>query len=61
MPTVIELETELLKLRQWIQTDSRSLAMMNADSRVMQYYPSLLSESESHAMAQKFAACIAKR
>ncbi len=35
--------------------------MMNADSRTMKYYPGLLSESESHALAQKFAALIAKR
>ena len=58
---MIEVETKRLQLRQWVHTDFSSFAKMNADSKVMEYYPSLLPESESYAMAQKLAALIAKR
>lgn len=61
MAEVSELETEGLKLPQWVHTDFEIFATMNADPKVMEYCPSLLSETESNAFAQKIEALISKR
>jgi len=39
------IEATRLILRQWKEEDFPMFAKMNADSDVMQYYPSLLTES----------------
>lgn len=58
---VTELETSQLKLRLWRPEDYAVFAALNADPAVMEYYPKLLTESESHAFAEKIVARISKR
>ena len=48
-----ELETERLILRQWKDEDLTPFAKINADPEVMAYYPDILNEEESNAMADK--------
>ena len=50
----IELKTDRLLLRQWREEDSPVFAKLNADPRVMEFYPNLLSRQESNAAAAKF-------
>lgn len=47
------LETDRLYLRQWQKTDFKPFAEMNSSKDVMEYFPKLLSEEESNAMASK--------
>lgn len=61
MANIIEMETERLKLRQWRKGDYSAFAKINSDPDVMKYYPSVVSEEESNAMAQKFETLIANR
>ena len=56
-----ELETARLKLRQWQAHDLEPFAKMNADPRVMEFFPALLSRAESDAMADRMQALIAQR
>lgn len=53
------IETERLILRQWQPGDLPAFAAMNADPRVMEFFPSTLSEAQSNAFAgrvtQRFA------
>lgn len=58
---LLELETERLFLRQWQQSDYLPFAQLNADPMVMEYFPSILSASESNAMADKCTALIAEK
>jgi RimJ/RimL family protein N-acetyltransferase len=51
--------TPRLKLRQWQSTDYAHFAAMNADPIVMEFFPALLSEERSNAMAAKIQAAIA--
>jgi RimJ/RimL family protein N-acetyltransferase len=48
-------------LRQWQPQDRASFATMNADPRVMQFMPSVLSTQQSDAMAERCAGLIAER
>lgn len=57
----IELESERLRLRQWLESDRDPWARMNADPDVRRYFPGLLSRAESDASADRFAAGIAAR
>ena len=43
------LTTHRLTLRHWRDEDSESFAAMNADPRVREYYPSVLTQAESDA------------
>jgi len=61
MNKIIELETKRLILRQWKESDLPLFAKMNADSIVMEYYPSTLSENENNAMAVKIKGLISER
>jgi len=61
MSEIIELETNRLNLRQWIDSDLPIFAEMNADSIVMEYYPNTLSEDESNTMANKLKELIAEK
>jgi RimJ/RimL family protein N-acetyltransferase len=56
-----ELETARLKLRQWQISDLEPFAKMNADPRVMEFFPALLSRAESDAMAERIRSLIAQR
>lgn len=55
------LETERLRLRQWRDEDYSAYARLNADPMVMRYFPSTLSEQQSHEQADKFRSLIAER
>jgi RimJ/RimL family protein N-acetyltransferase len=48
-----ELKTQRLLLRRWRDSDREPFAVMNADPRVMQYFPSTLSREESDAMIER--------
>jgi RimJ/RimL family protein N-acetyltransferase len=61
MNPIIELETERLLLRQWKPTDRAPFAAMNADPKVMRYFPAVLTRLESDAMADRCKALIAER
>ncbi len=48
------IETPRLILRQWLPEDYPSFAQMSKNPKVMQYFPKLLSRSESDALIDKF-------
>lgn len=48
-----QLETKRLLLRHWKSEDLPLFAQMNADPRVMKYFPKMLTPEESHALAKK--------
>jgi RimJ/RimL family protein N-acetyltransferase len=47
MSELIEFETERLRLRQWRDADKAPFAAINADARVMQYFPARLDRKQS--------------
>ena len=51
-----ELRTERLLLRRWRREDREPFAAINADPRVMQFFPTLLSRAESDARADRIEA-----
>lgn len=61
MAELIEFETERLRLRQWQSTDREAFAALNSDSRVMGFFPSLLTRAESDAMADRCQSLIEER
>ena len=61
MVEVIEFETEHLRLRQWKPTDRVPFAALNADARVMEFFPSPLTRTESDAMADRCQLLIEER
>jgi RimJ/RimL family protein N-acetyltransferase len=50
MPQPIEFTTSRLRLRQWRDEDREPLARLNADPRVMEFFPTLLDRATSDAM-----------
>lgn len=46
------LKTKRLLLRQWKEDDLLPFAKMNADKRVMEWFPSILTSEESNALAK---------
>ena len=50
MSELIEFETERLALRQWRDADRAAFAAINADPRVMQYFPARLDRAQSDAL-----------
>lgn len=60
-PAPIEPETERLRLRQWRKSDLEPFARLNADPRVMEYFPQLLARAESDALAARIGELIARR
>jgi len=56
-----DFQTKRLLLRQWQPADRAPFATMNADPRVMQHFPALLSRAESDAMAARCQALIEER
>jgi RimJ/RimL family protein N-acetyltransferase len=61
MAELIEIETERLRLRQWIESDRQPFAMLNADPRVMEFLPSILDRAASDAGIDRTQAKIAER
>ncbi len=57
----IEVETKRLYLRQWRLTDLEPFATMNADARVMEFFPGTLTRTESDAMAGRCKFLIEER
>jgi RimJ/RimL family protein N-acetyltransferase len=52
-PMAAELRTERLLLRAWRDEDLEPYAALNADPRVMEHFPSLLTRAESDASAER--------
>lgn len=61
MVEIIEVETERLRLRQWKISDREPFAALNADPRVMEFLPSMLTRAESDAMADRCQLLIQER
>lgn len=61
MGKLIEIDTERLRLRQWRTGDREPFAALNADRRVMAFFPACLDRAASNAMAERCAALIAER
>ena len=55
---LIEFQTSRLQLRQWNKADRQPFAALNADPRVMQFFPASLSREQSDAMASRCEALI---
>ena len=51
-----ELRTDRLRLRSWLPTDLAPFGALNADARVMEYFPAALSREESDALASRIEA-----
>jgi RimJ/RimL family protein N-acetyltransferase len=61
MGAPIELETERLRLRQWRPSDREPFAALNADPRVMEFFPSVLDRETSDALVARWESEIAER
>lgn len=61
MTEILEFETERLFLRQWNVSDLEPFAALNADARVMEFFPAPLDRSASDAMAERCRSSIAER
>lgn len=61
MSTIIEPETKRLCLRQWQDSDYAPFAHMNADPRVMEYFPACLGQEASDELADRCRKLIAER
>lgn len=58
---ILEFETPRLFLRQWRPADQAPFAAINADPKVMEFFPAPLSRQESDAIAARCHALIAER
>jgi RimJ/RimL family protein N-acetyltransferase len=54
--TEVILTTERLLLRIWADSDREPLSEMNADPQVMEFFPALLTRSESDSLVDSFVA-----
>jgi RimJ/RimL family protein N-acetyltransferase len=61
MTGLIEFETERLRLRQWLPTDHEPFSALNADPRVMEFFPAPLDRAASDTMADRCESLIAER
>lgn len=61
MTDTIPIETDRLILRAWRDEDRVPFAALNADPRVMRYFPKPLTRVESDALAERVAAVLAER
>jgi RimJ/RimL family protein N-acetyltransferase len=52
----VVIATDRLLLREWCESDREPFARMNADPRVMEFYPACLSREESGASVDRMAA-----
>lgn len=55
-----DIRTERLLLRRWHEADHAAFAAMNADPRVMEHFPALLSRQESDAVVARIEAHFAE-
>jgi ribosomal-protein-alanine N-acetyltransferase len=60
MSSTPELKTERLRLRAWRPEDLEPFAELNADPRVMEFFPAPLDRAESDALAQRIGEHFAK-
>lgn len=61
MAECIEFDTERLRVRQWRESDREPFSRLNADARVMEFFPAPLSRAESDAMVDRCAEGIVQR
>lgn len=61
MPELIEFETKRLRLRQWRSADREPFAALNSDARVMEFFHSPLTRTESDTMADRCQSLIGER
>jgi RimJ/RimL family protein N-acetyltransferase len=61
MADLIEFDTQRLRLRQWCPADLEPFAALNADPRVMVFFPAPLEREESDALAGRCQSLIAER
>ena len=61
MPELIERATPRLLMRQWRSSDRVPFAELNADPRVMEFFPAALAREESDAVAERCASLIGQR
>lgn len=61
MAKLIEFDTERLRLRQWCAADFEPFAALNADPRVMEFFPAPLNRAASNAFAARCQALITER
>jgi RimJ/RimL family protein N-acetyltransferase len=57
----VELETKRLKLRQWKNQDYLPFSKLNADPKVMEFFPSVLTKEQSDALVSEMKALIAEK
>jgi RimJ/RimL family protein N-acetyltransferase len=57
----IMLSTKRLRLRQWHLDDKESFACLNADPRVMEFFPSCLERTDSDALAERIQSLISRQ
>jgi RimJ/RimL family protein N-acetyltransferase len=61
MAECIEFDTARLRVHQWRAGDREPFAQLNADPRVMAFFPAPLSRAQSDALVDRLAAGIAER
>ena len=61
MAELIEFETKRLRLRQWVAIDCEPFAALNADPKVMEFFPAPLDRAASDSMADHCRCLIAER
>lgn len=61
VPVNTTLTTARLRLRHWREEDLSAFAAMNADPRVMEFLPKVLSRAESDASATRISESFAIR
>ncbi|WP_404785325.1 GNAT family N-acetyltransferase [Altericista sp. CCNU0014] len=61
MTKPIELYTQRLRLRQWHPDDKEAFAGLNADPRVMEFFPGCLARAASDAMVERLQSLISER
>ena len=60
-PAISSLRTPRLLLRSWRASDLVPFAALNADPRVMEHFPSVLTRAESDAMVERMNTAIEQR
>ena len=61
MAELLEFQTERLRLRQWRESDLEPFAVLNADPKVMEFFPEPLSRHASNEMAETIRSLIKQR
>lgn len=61
MAELLEFESERLRLRQWQESDLAPFAALNADPRVMEFFPEPLPRQASDEMAWRIHSLIEQR